>query len=311
MHLRSLTVLAALAASLGCAGRTPAPAAPAAAPSSAAGAPAATPSASDPAAVLPGVDLSALTPEQARAVAEVALREFCYCGCPHTLSQCLRSHESCTHAPRMAALAVRWAKAGATAADLSKLLAGYYAAFDRRAKLDVSAFGPPLGSADAPVTLVEFSDFGCPYCRQLRPSLEAFVQARAGEVKLFYKPFPIESHPGAWDAAQAAEWARDHDLFWPMHDRLMEGALGFASDDLAEDAIALGGDPTDLRDAIASGRYRAKIQGAQAEGRAAGMRGTPTIFMNGRLLSDLSDEGLAHALADEKEWIEHRGWIRD
>jgi protein-disulfide isomerase len=211
----------------------------------------------------------------------------------------------------MAALLVRWAKSGATGADLSKMLGAYYAAFDRRAKLDVSAFGPPLGNADAPVTLVEFSDFGCPYCRALRPSLEAFVEAHAGQVKLFYKPFPIESHPGAWDAAQAAEWARDHELFWPMHDRLMEGALGFAADDLSEDAIALGGDPTDLRDAIASGRYRAKIEGAQAEGRAAGMRGTPTIFMNGRLLSDLSEEGLAHALADEQEWIEHRGWMRD
>jgi protein-disulfide isomerase len=309
MHLRTFAVVVALAASLACARRAPAPAEPAAAASPSATAPA--PSAADPAAVLPGVDLSQLTPEQARAVAELALREFCYCGCPHTLSECLRTHGSCAHAPRMAKLAVRYAKAGATAADLSKLLAAYYAAFDHRARLDVSAFGPPLGNTDAPITVVEFSDFGCPYCRQLRPSLEAFVQSRADRLKLFYKPFPIESHPGAWDAAQAAEWARDHDLFWPMHDRLMEGQLGFPADDLAEDAVALGGDPTDLRDAIASGRYRPKIEAAQAEARAAGMRGTPTLFMNGRLLPDLSEEGLAHALEDEEEWVKNRGWTRD
>jgi protein-disulfide isomerase len=312
MQPRTTAVLALLAACVACASRAPATATTSPSHAAAPAAPAGpAPTASDPAAVLPGVDLTGLTPEQARLVAEFALEEFCYCGCPHTLSECLRVHASCRHAPRMAALAVRYARAGATRADLARAVGGYYAAFDRRAHLDVSDFGPPLGNADAPIALVEFSDFTCPFCQRVRPEIEAFVRARADRVKLFYKPFPIDSHPNAWEAAQAGEWARSHDLFWPMHDRMFEEAPALTVDDLAGYARALGGDPSDLRQAIASGTYRGRIEGSRAEARTAGIRGTPTIFMGGRMLSDLSEDGLEHALEDEEEWRANHGWIRD
>lgn len=306
MNVRLVSLVAAFAASAaaGCAAGS----SRAGAASSAAGA---APSAADPAAVLPGVDLGGLTPEQARLVAEFALEEFCYCGCPHTVSTCLREHASCGHAARMASQAIRYARAGATKADVHRAVTAYYAAFDRRARLDVTGYGPPLGSEDAPVGLVEFSDFTCPYCRLVRPTLEEFVQRNAGRVKLYYKPFPIESHEHAAEAAQAAEWARERGLFWPMHDRLFESPDALSVEDLADHARALGGDPDDLREALASGKYRPRVLAAQAEARAAGLRGTPTIFMNGRLLTDLSPEGLAVALEDEEEWLKHRGWSRD
>jgi protein-disulfide isomerase len=312
MQPRTTALLALLAACVACASRAPATAtaapAHAAAPATRAG-PA--PTADDPAAVLPGVDLSGLTPEQARLVAEFALQEFCYCGCPHTLSECLRVHASCRHAPRMAALAVRYVRAGATRADLARAIGAYYDAFDRRARLDVSDFGPPLGNADAPIALVEFSDFTCPFCQRFRPQLEAFVRTHADRVKLFYKPFPIDSHPNAWEAAQAGEWARAHDLFWPMHDRMFEEAPALTVDDLVGYARALGGDASDLRQAIASGTYRGRIEASRAEARTAGIRGTPTLFMDGRMISDLSEDGLEHALEDEEEWRANHGWIRD
>jgi protein-disulfide isomerase len=301
----AIVALATLAAA--CAAREkPAQAAsPAAVPRAAGPAP----SASDPAAVLPGVDLTGLTPEQARMVAAFALEEFCYCGCPHTLSGCLRSHPGCRHAPRMARLAVRYARSGASRAELTRLVDAYYASFDRRAKLDVKGWGPPLGNPDAPVTIVEFSDFTCPYCRQLRPALEAFVNARVDRVKLLYKPFPIESHPNAREAAEAGEWAREHGAFWPMHDRLFEGSHTIS--ELADDARAVGGDPADLRDAVESARYRGRIEASQAEARAAGLRGTPTLFVNGRIQADMSDDGLEQALEDEEEWQKNAGWVRD
>ncbi|WP_242340560.1 MULTISPECIES: thioredoxin domain-containing protein [Anaeromyxobacter] len=312
MRARPIPLLAALAAAAAisaCAARSQSrPGAAAAGAPATSTAPA---NADDPKAVLPGVDLEGLSPEQQRAVAEFALDEFCYCGCPHTVSSCLHEHESCAHAPRMASQAVRLARGGATKADILRQVTAYYAAFDRRAKLTVADFGPALGESAAPIALVEFSDFTCPYCRAVRPQLEAFVERHAGRVKLFYKPYPIESHPYAAEAAQAGEWAREKGLFWPMHDRIFGAEHALDVDGLADQASALGGDAEDLRAAIADGRYRARIEASQAEARDAGLRGTPTVFMNGRLLTDLSEEGLEQSLRDEEEWLQHRGWAHD
>jgi protein-disulfide isomerase len=266
------------------------------------------------AAELRGVDVSGLSDAQRATLAAFARDAFCYCGCPHTLAQCLREHPTCRHAPRMARLAVRLLRAGASKDELAKTVAGYYASFDRRKKLDVARFGPPLGDPAAPVTAVEFSDFTCPFCQRVRPMLEAFVRERASRVKLFYKPFPIESHPGALEAAQAAEWARAHDRFWPMHDALFESPHAAASpDELADLVREVGGDPADLRAALDEKRHLKAVRESQAEARAAGIRGTPTLFLNGRMLilSDFSDEGLEETLADEEEWLRHRGWERD
>ncbi len=262
---------------------------------------------------LPGVDLSELAPEQREAVLAWAKSDFCYCGCPHTVAQCLGGHRTCRHAPRMARLAVRLARSGAKREEIAKALGAYYASFDRRAKLDVAGFGPPLGDPSAKVAIVEFSDFTCPYCRLVRPTLEAFVKARPGRVKLFYKPYPIESHPGALDAAQAGEWARDKGLFWPMHDAIFGDPSARSPDALAELARGVGGEPDDLRAALSDGRWVAKVRASQEEAKKAGITGTPTLFMNGRtlVLGEVSDEGLELSLEDEEEWVKHGGWERD
>jgi predicted DsbA family dithiol-disulfide isomerase len=263
---------------------------------------------------LPGVPLDALAPEQRQLVVDFARETFCYCGCPHTLAQCLREHRTCRHAARMTTLAARLVRAGARRKDeLARLVGGYYASFDKRPMLDIARYGPPLGSADAPVTIVEFSDFTCPYCRLVRPVLESFVESHPGRVKLVFKPFPIESHAGALELAQAAEWARDAKLFWPMHDALFEDPHAHSADELAALARRLGGDPESLRAALADGRYLPKIRDSQKEARAAGIKGTPSLFLNGRplVLMDYSDEGLEFTLEDEEEWVRHRGWQRD
>ncbi len=303
MNFRSLQLLVTIAASLLSApGAIAADAAPPPKPGAAA--------AED----LPGVDLSALSPEQRKLVAEWAKEAFCYCGCPHTVDQCLRTHAKCRHAARMATLAARLAKLGLARPELAKMVDSYYGSFDRRAKLDVSKFGPPRGDASAPVSLVEFSDFTCPYCRKVHAPLSAFVEARAARVKLFYKPFPIDSHPGAYDAAQAGEWARSKDLFWAMHDAMFEHPeAAHAVADLADLARGVGGDPAELRTALEEKTFFEKVRGSQAEARAAGIRGTPTLFVNGRMLvlSDFTDEGLDFTLQDEEEWQRHGGWERD
>jgi len=266
----------------------------------------------------PGLDFSVLAPPQLEVARQVLKSSFCYCGCPHTLDGCLREHASCHHARRMASLVLRMARRSMTEVAIEKVLTDYYASFDshKRARLDVKAFGPPLGSANAKVAIVEFSDFSCPYCQALRPELERFVQENEGRVKLYYKPFPIASHPRAMEAALAVEWARDKGLFWKMHDRLFENASAFSDDDLARQAAASGGDPEDLRKALEEGRNRTRIAASQGEARKAGLEGTPTLYLNGRRLNVPVPAGemrdiLLFTLEDEEEWMGHGGWARD
>jgi len=267
---------------------------------------------------LPGIDTSELTPAQLEVVKRVARESFCFCGCPHTLAGCLHGHATCKHAPRMAALVVRLAALNLSAEDLERALLDYYAGFDRakRAKLDVRAFGPPLGQPDAPVTIVEFSDFTCPFCQALRPELERFVRDHEGRVKLYYKPFPIASHPRAREAAIAGEWARDGGFFWKMHDELFEHPHALSDADLASYASDAGGNPEDLAAALAKGRNEDRILASQAEARAAGLRGTPTLYLDGRRF-DLPVgpaqmyEFLEATLVDEEEWTRHQRWDPD
>ena len=290
------------------------------------GAAAAPPARTDLEQLLPGVELPAeMTPAQREVLARIAQESFCHCGCPHTLSGCLKEHKSCQHSGRMAALATRLVMGAnfssgpqKVASEIQSALVQHYAGFDskKRAKLNVKDFGPPLGNPDAPITLVEFSDFTCPFCQVQRPRLEAFVEKHAGKVKLHYKPFPlpasIRGHERAWEAAETAEWARDNGFFWKMHDMLFENPRNLSDNDLAGYAVKLGGDPTSLREALATKKYRPRILASQAEARIAGLTGTPTLFVNGRRhVLDWSDETLEQIIVEEEEWMKNNGWVKD
>jgi len=265
--------------------------------------------------LLPGISLDGLTAPQREVLAKVAGDEFCYCGCPHTLAQCLSTHKECKHAPRMAGLAARMAAVGMQAPEILRALAGYYGSFEkgRRARLDLSGLGPPRGEEKAPVALVEFSDFTCPYCQGLKPVLDELVKKNPGRVKLHYKPFPILGHARALEAALASEWARQAGLFWPMYDALFARPHALQDEDLADRAREIGGDPTALKAALQSQAHRARVAASQTEARAAGVVGTPTLFFNGRryTLADFSPAALQFTLEDEEEWTRSGGWARD
>jgi len=258
------------------------------------------------------VGYDALTAQQKAILARVLAEEFCYCGCPHTLSGCLTEHTSCKHAPRMAALAARLAGMGLSGSEIHRILTDYYASFDRskRTRLDVANFGTPLGDPKAPVTIVEFSDFVCPFCAQLRPKLEEFVEKHPGQVKLVYKPFPLAMHPRAQEAAEAAEWARDAGVLWPFYDALFENNKNLDDASLQGYAEKLGKDPADLKKALETQKYRTRVLDAQAEARRGGIQGTPCLFFNGRrhILPDYSDTILEFVLEDEEEWVKSNGW---
>ena len=255
------------------------------------------------------VGYSTLTPAQKEQLARVLGDEFCYCGCPHTLLGCLTEHKECRHAPRMGALAARLAGLGLSSNEILKILTEYYAGFDAPKRARLQTAGKPFGEASAPVTIVEYADFECPFCQQLRPKLEAFVKRNPGRVRLFFKPFPIAGHPHAEIAAEAAEWARDQGVFWEFYEAMFADPKNLDEDALEAIAEKLGKSGADLRKALAERKYRDRVLASQAEGRRAGVVGTPTLFWNGRkhVVPDYSDTVLDFVLDDEEEWLT-RGW---
>ncbi|MBN2331207.1 MAG: DsbA family protein [Candidatus Aenigmarchaeota archaeon] len=163
---------------------------------------------------------------------------------------------------------------------------------------------PYLGPDDAKVTVVEFSDFQCPYCSAADGTYQALVDrfksqdptwepavpglrqlAAEGKIKFVYRDFPLNSiHSYAQKAAEAAECADDHGKFWEYHDRLFEsGKLDMTS--LKQHAVDLGLDAAQFNECLDSGKQAGEVAKDLQDGSAAGVGGTPAFFINGKLIS--------------------------
>jgi len=146
----------------------------------------------------------------------------------------------------------------------------------------VNEGAPSLGSKDAPITLVEFSDFQCPYCRATAPTLKQ-VEAKFGDkVHVVYRQFPLNIHPFAFKAAEASLCANDQGKFWLMHDAMFEDQTKLGVSDLKATARRLGMDGKKFDSCLDSGRYVEQVQNDQKAGQRIGVNGTPAMFINGR-----------------------------
>ncbi|MBL8188557.1 MAG: thioredoxin domain-containing protein [Acidobacteria bacterium] len=145
---------------------------------------------------------------------------------------------------------------------------------------------PFKGATNAPVTIIEFSDFHCPFCSKVQSTLTQ-VMARYGEkVKLVYRNFPIDQlHPQARRAAEAAKCAQEQGKFWEYHDRLYSGSADASTEKLKALAQAAGLDAAGFESCLASSRVQTAIQKDVEEGIRLGLTGTPAFLVNGRLLS--------------------------
>ncbi len=142
---------------------------------------------------------------------------------------------------------------------------------------------PSRGAADAPVTIVEFGDFQCPYCAGLEPTLEKVLKDYAGKVRLEFRQFPLESiHPHAFKAAEASMCAREQNKFWELHDTMYGNQDKLTVDDLKAAAAKLGVNAKQFNQCLDSGKYDSAIRADQSAGEKAGVSGTPALFVNGR-----------------------------
>ena len=157
------------------------------------------------------------------------------------------------------------------------------------------ALGPDdhvAGDPGAPLELVMYGDFECPYCAAAQ-SILARVRTRLGaDLRFAFRHLPLESvHPHALRAAQAAEAAAAQDAFWPMHDALYAARGALTDDDLVAHARELGLHADRVAAELASGTHAERVERDAASAQALGLTSTPAFFVNGKLHTDAYDAG--------------------
>lgn len=142
-----------------------------------------------------------------------------------------------------------------------------------------------LGRSDAPVTLVEYGDFECPFCGRAYGEVKAVLRMLGDDVLFVFRHFPLtEMHPHALLAAQAAEAAGAQGRFWPMYALLFENQNALEPDDLLRYAEMLGLDVDRFADDLRTGIHLPKVEHDIRTGLESGVRGTPTFFVDGHRL---------------------------
>lgn len=170
-----------------------------------------------------------------------------------------------------------------------------------RFDVGVSATDPASGPASAPVTIVEYSDYQCPYCQRLVPTLKRVLETYGDRVRVVWKDFPLTTiHPSALRAAESAHCAGDQGKFWEYADRLFANQRALQTPDLKKYAADLGLDAAAFADCIDGEKHAARVQNSLAEGTRLGIDSTPRVYINGRMFSGAQPfETLAAAIDDE------------
>jgi protein-disulfide isomerase len=168
-------------------------------------------------------------------------------------------------------------------------------------RAEVTADGPSRGSADASVTIVEFEDFQCPFCRKAQETLEQVLARYKDKVRMVHRDFPLQSlHPASWKAHEAARCAEEQGKFWEFRALLYKNAPAAGPEQLSSYASQASMSLPDFQKCVDSGKFRAVVQKDENEGERLGVDGTPAFFINGRRLSGAQAETEFARIIDEE-----------
>jgi protein-disulfide isomerase len=159
---------------------------------------------------------------------------------------------------------------------------------------------PALGPDTAKVTIVEFSDFQCPYCSRVYPTLQRLRQEYGDDVRIVFKHMPLSIHSKAPGAHAAAEAAKLQGKFWPMHDELFAGQRLLSDAQYEAWALEIGIDVEQFKRDAASEAVKQRVQSDLAEAEKLGVTGTPAFFINGRFLNGAVPYEQFAAIIDEE-----------
>jgi protein-disulfide isomerase len=255
------------------------------------------------AATLPGVDLSGLSPAAQKAALAILRSEGCNCGCNQKIAECRMKDQSCGTSRRLAGFVIQELNAGKSAevarADLHKFAAEPPPVLEKPVKLSIAG-DPMKGPADARVTVVEFSDFQCPYCAIAVGEANKLLQKFPKDVRLVFKQFPLDIHSQAAMAAEAALAAQAQGKFWELHDRMYANYRAISAPRILAWGQEIGLDMNRFRADLTGRKYAARVAAEEQEGEKAGVEGTPTFFLNGKRFNGVFDlETVAPLVAEE------------
>ncbi len=247
---------------------------------------------------LAGVDFSGLAPARKTLALKALRAQACSCGCDMKVAECRVKDPSCSYSRGLASVTVGAIKAGKDADEaIAESKASKFGTRPTPKLLDdpvpIPTLGSPtMGPENARITLVEFSDFQCPYCSKATAQINATLKAYPNDVRLIFKQYPLmELHPAAAISAAAALAAHQQGKFWPMHDVMFANRSKLSRQWILEWAKIIGMDMPRFTADLDSDAIKKAVLRDMADGDKAGVEGTPTVFLNGqRYNGDLAPE---------------------
>jgi thiol-disulfide isomerase/thioredoxin len=226
------------------------------------------------------VDTSELTAAERRVWTDLVNDLLSPCGEPVSVARCASTRGSCRTCVPAARYVGRLIAEGYERSEIEEL---YDLRFGRDTAVEIDIDGRPIrGTPMAPITIVEFSDFECPYCGRAHPLLTDLMRELDGQVKVVFFQYPLSGHPRAMPAARAAIAAGEQGKFWEMADVLFEHQHALEDEDLERYAEQIDLDVERFRAALHSPEVQAKIERDRELGARLDVQGTPTFFVNGR-----------------------------
>jgi protein-disulfide isomerase len=248
--------------------------------------------------VLAGVDTSAMTPRERHAWSSLVTELFAPCpNVPVSIAQCLEEKRPCGGCAQAAKWLARGVRDGASEDQLQR---GYKARFDPASVKTLPTDGSPSrGPDDAPVTIVEFADFECPHCREAVPLIDAVLAEHPGKVRVVYKSYTLPFHVHGEPAARAAFSAGAQGKFWEMEHLLFERQEHLEVEDLERCAQAVKLDVTKWKADMDSPSVKDRVARDRKLGEELKLKGTPTLYVNGRELELEQQESLEERVVAE------------
>ena len=232
----------------------------------------------------PQFQFGILEADEQRTFIEIAKAELCPCpDAAESLHQCMQKAPGarCRLAELVAAEVGRQIKEGKNQTDILDHVAAFVENYKKVQEFDLDQT-PRLGPADAEVVVVEFADFQCPHCAEFSEIVHDAHEALGDDVAFYFKQFPLGGHQYGALAARAALAAQKQGKFWPMHDLLFHNQQALSPEKIEYLGQQLGLNMQKFKKDLESPEIAAQVQADKAEGEAANITGTPTIFVNGR-----------------------------
>ena len=246
---------------------------------------------------LPGVDISELDRTARRIWWSQVSDLTSPCGEPVSVAECITTNVACRTCVPAARYLARLAAGGLERDELRDHFRMRYGSDTR---IDINLDDAPIrGAVMAPVTIVEFSDFECPFCARAHRPLNRAVEEFPGQVRLVFRHYPLSMHEHAAAAAVAAEAAGAQGKFWEMHDLLFDNQTALEPSDIARYAQSLRLDMDRFRADFEDEALRARVDRSRAEGQRIEVNSTPSIFINGRELPPAQLDELVEYLREE------------